>query len=91
MQPAKTLCNLYSVLSIYMYMYVFCPIPFEFFCSIFLVNSLSVQQSSSKDDVEATVGPDFRWDYICIYSLLVFLRGGGSGRRNISVHIQSYF
>jgi len=42
------------------------------------VNSLtSVQKSSEGHTI--TVGPEFRWDYILIYSVLLFFKGSSTG------------
>lgn len=45
------------------------------------VNSLTDQPSKVGDDLAElkVTGPEFRYDFILIYCLLIFLKGGGTG------------
>ena len=55
----------------------------------FLVNSLTLDQKSTSD-VDAKTGPMFRWDFICVYSLLLFFKGGGTGGTGFLNNIRTF-
>lgn len=57
--------------------------------SKYIVNSLSQGPVSTtvEDDVHK---PEFRWDYILIYSVLLFLKGGGSGTSGFLSNIRTF-
>lgn len=51
----------------------------------YIVNSLTYEQKATVDGMFGAAVPEFRWDFICIYSALLFLKGssgGGSGFLN---------
>ncbi|XP_056002863.1 ATP-binding cassette sub-family B member 6-like [Ostrea edulis] len=49
--------------------------------SKYIINSLTDQPNKVGDDLAElkVTGPEFRYDYILIYCLLIFLKGGGTG------------
>ncbi|XP_061179768.1 ATP-binding cassette sub-family B member 6-like [Saccostrea echinata] len=60
--------------------------------SKYIINSLTVQPNTLGDDLAElkVTRPEFRYDYILIYCLLIFLKGGGTGTTGFLNNARSF-
>ncbi|XP_022306806.2 ATP-binding cassette sub-family B member 6-like [Crassostrea virginica] len=60
--------------------------------SKYIINSLTDQPSTYGDDLAElkVTGPEFRYDFILIYCLLIFLKGGGTGTTGFLNNARSF-
>ncbi|KAK3604753.1 hypothetical protein CHS0354_017861 [Potamilus streckersoni] len=59
--------------------------------SKYIVNSLSTHTVSVSSAVQdQIVGPEFRWDLIIVYSVLLFLQGGATGTTGFLNNLRSF-